>query len=497
MRDPDLPPRYARLSDDDDLVIRPDDQRKRWQRDRDRLIYASAFRRLAGVTQVVAASEGAVFHNRLTHTLEVAQIARRLSEHLVSEQGEVAEAIELEPEIAEAAALAHDLGHPPFGHVAERKLARIIREEFDEGTSSATESFEGNAQSFRVVTRLARRFAVTPGLDLTRATLNGVLKYPWFRELEGRKAKKFGAFRTEEREFLFARLENRMDATNPATDDGHRSIEAEIMDWADDVAYAVHDVEDFYRAGLVPLDRVLTDQREQLALYERAKERWRREDPYPELRIDDGVPPAGQSDAQLRASIDRGFDEAWKEFLGLVFLLRRNSELTRPYAGELAQRAELRTATSWLVSRYVRQDVEDGMGPTLQAPAAGRVLLRDHRAEREIAILKELIWQYVIHNPALASQQEGKRRVIDELFHVYYKDACRNDPVMMPAGFREMRKQAMEESEAMNRPFEEKELISVRAATDVICSMTEQQAVAMYRRVTGHSIGSVLDVIVR
>jgi dGTP triphosphohydrolase len=128
-----------------------DDNRTRFQRDRDRILYSSAFRRLAEVTQVVGADEGYAFHNRLTHSLEVGQFARRLAEKLCAEQRELAQKSNLSPDVAEAAGLAHDIGHPPFGHVAEAELDRLV----SEGDEKVADGFEGNAQSFRVITKLA------------------------------------------------------------------------------------------------------------------------------------------------------------------------------------------------------------------------------------------------------------------------------------------------------------------------------------------------------
>ena len=144
-----------------------DDQRTSFQRDRDRILYSSAFRRLEGVTQVASVSEGYIFHNRLTHSLKVSQIARRLAEHLLDEG---ADEEVLSPDVAEAAALAHDLGHPPFGHVGETELHDLL------DSQGHSEGFEGNPQSFRVVTRLAVRFKEWDGLNLTRATLAAVIK---------------------------------------------------------------------------------------------------------------------------------------------------------------------------------------------------------------------------------------------------------------------------------------------------------------------------------
>jgi dGTPase len=144
------------------------------------------FRRLAGVTQVVSPGEGEIFHNRLTHSLKVAQIARRFAESFLQRQLDVVATWGgLEPEVAEAAALAHDLGHPPFGHVAEEELDHLVAAEIHGGPNKIpndgrSEGYEGNAQSFRIVTELTgRRLESSHALDLTRATLNAMLKYPW------------------------------------------------------------------------------------------------------------------------------------------------------------------------------------------------------------------------------------------------------------------------------------------------------------------------------
>ncbi|NJL29795.1 MAG: dNTP triphosphohydrolase [Thermoanaerobaculia bacterium] len=211
------------------------DQRTPAERDRDRILYSSALRRLVGVTQVVDPAEGHAFHNRLLHTFKVAQIGRRLAQKLLKEQPEEARALgEVDPEVVEAAALAHDLGHPPFGHIAERELDELLRKQGD------MEGFEGNAQSFRILTKLAFVAKQHPGLNLTRATLNATLKYPWRRQTAGKGQHKWGAYYSERPELEWARQNGPRGET--------RCVEAELMDWADDITYAVHDLEDFYRA---------------------------------------------------------------------------------------------------------------------------------------------------------------------------------------------------------------------------------------------------------
>lgn len=211
------------------------DSRSAFARDRDRVLYCSAFRRLGGVSQVVAAGEGEVFHNRLTHSIKVGQVARRLAERLRTEAPTDLEG-RPDAEVAEAAALAHDTGHPPFGHVAEAELHRLA-------TADGADGFEGNAQSFRILVRLAVREEEPRGLNLTRGVLDACLKYPWFRDDEHPKARrKWGAYRSEERDFRFARGLSETDHI-PAADAAAPRLEAQIMDLADDITYAVHDIE--------------------------------------------------------------------------------------------------------------------------------------------------------------------------------------------------------------------------------------------------------------
>jgi dGTPase len=195
-----------------------------FQRDRDRIIHATAFRRLTHKTQVFVFHEGDHYRTRLTHSLEVAQIARAIARMLA-----------LDEDLAEAVALAHDLGHPPFGHAGERALAEAM---------APWGGFDHNAQSFKVVTRLERTYAGFDGLNLTLATLEGLAKHNG--PLVGADPRDEAVRRGVEEAGLSARLH--LDEFAPA--------EAQAAAVADDIAYLSHDLDDGLRAGLMSFDQL-------------------------------------------------------------------------------------------------------------------------------------------------------------------------------------------------------------------------------------------------
>jgi dGTPase len=208
----------------------PSPTRTDFRRDCDRIIHSTAFRRLAHKTQVFVFHEGDHFRTRLTHTLEVAQIARSL-----------ARALGLDEDLAEALALAHDLGHPPFGHAGERALDRCLA---DAG------GFDHNAQALRVVTALERRYAAFDGLNLTWETLEGLVKHNGpLTDRDGEPAGRYRGRALPQAIVDYGRLQD-LELWSFA------SAEAQVAAIADDIAYDAHDIDDGLRADLFALDEL-------------------------------------------------------------------------------------------------------------------------------------------------------------------------------------------------------------------------------------------------
>jgi dGTPase len=191
------------------------DFRAPYARDRDRIIHSGSFRKLEYKTQVFLNQEGDFFRTRLTHSIEVSQIARSIASHLG-----------LQEALAESIAIAHDLGHTPFGHVGGDTLDQCLRD------AGHVNGFEHNFQSFRVVTLLEKRYRQFDGLNLTFATLEGILKhsYPY------------------KKPFLAEKIDEQFDLST------HPSVEAMVVDRADEIAYMSHDIDDGIHSGLISFE---------------------------------------------------------------------------------------------------------------------------------------------------------------------------------------------------------------------------------------------------
>jgi len=432
------------------------DHRTAFERDRDRVLYSSAFRRLEGITQVVGADHGTVFHNRLIHSIKVAQIGVSLAQQLTARHEQLKGMVD--PRVVECACLAHDLGHPPFGHTGEKELNRLLEEAGDH------DGFEGNAQSFRIVIKLSARFLDHDGLNLTRASLAAILKYPWLRDSKNPdRKKKWGAYRIDQEAFDFA-----------TKDLQGKSIEAAIMDMADDLTYSVHDLEDFYRAGLIPLGT--------LYLTGCATP----DPPYGESRklVDDVVDnwwkrPEERKEAQGRV------EAALKRVLGLLPF-----SLHDQYQGRRDQRCELRFWSSQLLSRYINGVKLRDEGKKMEIALLGENKEEENNLQDEVLVLKGITRLYAHRNPALAAQQFGQRRILRELFQDLSRvlqDKELHDVV--PVKFRHL---VMEWQKGKDR-----EARMARVVADCIASMTEEEAILLHQRLRGIFVGSVLNPIIR
>lgn len=421
------------------------DQRQAFARDRDRILYSSAFHRLAGITQIVRAGEQDIFHTRQQHTYKVAQIGRRLAEYCLELAQETQCSLPVDPEVVEAACLAHDLGHPPFGHAAEKELDRIVQGlhlKDPDPTLFDTDGYEGNAQTFRILTKLAVRYDPEQchGLDLTRATLCAVLKYPWLRDHgEKKKRKKWSAYASETPDFEWSRELNSGE---------EKSIEADLMDWADDIAYSVHDLEDFHRVGVIPWSAIKS-QKQRESIVNGAVDNW--------------FDAPHDASARMRAALDR--------INGTVGVF--TAVIDETYNGSREQRFQIRNLTSIWIGRFVR---------SVRLTASGIQI--DEEAADEVRLLKYFARHYVIGLPALAAQQFGQRKIVRELFEIFLDAGQHGNLKLLPTRLR-----YIWEDHHKDKP--------ARLAADCVASLTENEAYQLHRRLTGIDGGSILDPIVR
>jgi len=219
--------------------------------DRDRVLHTPTFRRLQNKTQVFWSGEYDFYRTRLTHSLEVAQIGKSIAYWLKSQpDGLLADDFYIDPDLIEAICLSHDLGHPPFGHAGERTLNHLMRKHG---------GFEGNAQTLRLLTE--RIFsAKRSGMDPTRAFLDGVLKYKSLWTELGELPENHFIYDSQ-----FAYLDWAMgghdfplELSAGAARDTFKSIECQVMDWADDTAYSLNDLSDSVRAGFLNIEKIET-----------------------------------------------------------------------------------------------------------------------------------------------------------------------------------------------------------------------------------------------
>ena len=431
-----------------------EDYRNPFARDYDRLVHTHAFRRLQGKTGVVAPGEADFFRTRLTHTIEVAQLSRRLGWKLRAH-----------PDLVEAAAIMHDFGHAPFGHVGEEELSVAIDDTARAWGLDPAEvgGFEGNAQTFRLVGARLYGSGTQPGLHLTRATLDAGIKYPWER---GEVSDVKWCFYPTERE-LAAWVRDGV----PEHRRHAQSFETQIMEWADDVSYSVHDIEDFYLAGSIPLALLTqsSEARERIAAQLVARRESRGK-----LATGPSDDPAHYTGADLAAACEELFAAPDSPFEGF-------RSLAGEFDGSVESRQAMRIMRKRLINRLVLS-----VGPRHPDAPTRRhhndlSIPRDARLMNDV--LRDLLWVFVIEHPRMATYQHGQRKVVRELYELHAATVHRGraDTSLFP---RHLQADIQQLLEATERADAEPEILRIIA--DHIVAMTDDHAARMHRRLTGH-----------
>lgn len=381
-------------------------------RDRARVLHSSALRRLGAKTQVVGPGTDDFARTRLTHSLEVAQVGR-----------ELAASLGCDPDVVDTACLAHDLGHPPFGHNGERVLAEIAH---DIG------GFEGNAQTLRLLSRLEPK-VVDPrtgrpaGLNLTRASLDAATKYPWRRGEHPDGGDKFGVYREDAEVFAWLR-----DGAPP----GRRCLEAQVMDLADDVAYSVHDVEDAVVGGR--LDPAVLDDREQVSRVVEQTRSW-----------------------YLPDAEDAEMVEALEELQAAPYWVGE-------FAADRRGLADLKDMTSQLIGRFcgaVERATRAVAGPGRLTRYAADVTV-PRSTQVEIAVLKGLAAVFVMTAEDRQPTYSRQRDVVHELVHALLDMAPR----------------ALEPAYADDWRSAPDDAARLRVVVDQVAALTDASAVAWHQR---------------
>ena len=382
--------------------------RTEFARDRARIIHSFALRRLAAKTQVAVPWLTDFPRTRLSHSLECAQVGRELGA-----------ALGADPDLMEGACLAHDIGHPPFGHNGEDALNAVS---FECG------GFEGNAQSFRLLVRLEAKTVdangKSMGLNLTRASLDAATKYPWPRQINDRK---FGVYDDDQEIFNWVRV------GAPAR---RQSMEAQIMDWSDDVAYSVHDLEDSLVTGQVKLEHLADDLQ---ALYQVAKVSY--------------MSDMTEVEAEVALAALQSLSCWPKNYDGSHRALARLKDLASQLVGRFALSAEFATRDQYGEGPLTRYEAN------LVVPRAQRI---------EVAILKSIATYYVINAAASQERYADQQIIIKELVEMVFAQA----PASLDSFFLEDWRRADSHAQRL------------RVVIDQVASLTDPGAYALHSKLS-------------
>jgi dGTPase len=472
--------------------------------DLERIRFAPSFSRLAEVTQVVTAgATGGVMHNRLSHSIKVTAVARAIAVMLLRrEDPELLLRLGgLDHVVVQAAAVSHDLGHPPFGHLGERVLDRLARERF-----GLRDGFEGNAQTFRILTELEVHGPGDEGLNLTAAVRAGVCKYPWGRfgvpdphptgwpvsprgasfGLEGPGAAKFSAYSIDLSEMLTAL------SAFPDLPPGRQTLECSVMDLADDIAYSLHDVEDFHRSGVLQFSPVSGEFRAWFG------ER-RRFVGYDDLELSRlGRSPGAGLERLRRRMLAKDswiFDE--ETFADAVLTVGDefvDGVLAVPYDGSMSSDRAISAFTSRWIAHLITSvhlDPEPNVRSSYVALSS--------EAWHEVSVLKFVHQYFILDRPDLAMFQRGQAQTVEHLvrgFDGWLSD--RTDANRAPRRLADLvnaatfgyERVAEEHPEWLDGNTSEAEIARMgrgRGIVDFVSGLTDEQAVSFAARLGGAS----------
>jgi dGTPase len=430
----------------------PKDHRHATERDRDRILHSAAFRRLQGKTQVFGIGQADFYRTRLTHSVETAQIARAIAHNLLIDEPRLDHC--LSPELAEAAALAHDLGHPPFGHAGEQTLDSCMKEVSRRARSGGKGGlrFEGNAQTFHILVAAEPKSPSYPGLNLTRATLAGVLKYPYEQSAANDKFIFESDLPVAKWALLqggsIVRSRDRSRRKLPKT-----SIACQILDWADDCAYSIHDVEDALQAQFLhpgDLDQVRFARRV-FAHYE-------------ETRKQEAVPKLDFSEMQER-------------------LLDLKQRILPSEHGD--ERAYRKSAMRDILNDLITSVSVESHTGSRRSDFSWHLVV-PHEARILSVICKSVIWEAVITDPRVAAMSTKGREILRDLFQLLLEEVLDKKSVsLFPRYYRPIIEECLKGGQ----------MEAARAVCNFLALMTDRDALQLHALLRGSKASSIFDFI--
>jgi dGTPase len=430
----------------------PKDHRHPTERDRDRILHSSAFRRLQGKTQVFGIGQADFYRTRLTHSIEAAQLARAIANNMLVEEPRLECC--LTQELSEAVALAHDLGHPPFGHAGERILDACMKDVSARVhlPGKGALRFEGNAQTFHVLVAAEPKSPSYPGLNLTRATLAGVMKYPYEQDA-GNKRFIFTSDSGSARWALQGAAEL---VTAKEMQKGivpHTSIVCQILDWADDCAYSIHDVEDALQAQFLhPGDLIDAWMAERVLTH------------YEETRESEAVPSLSLAETceRLRAlkqrihSPEQGDERAHRK------------EALRNILNELVTEVAIQPAPGARRSDFAW---------SLVVPVESRILS---------VLCKSVVWEAVITDPRVTTMMTKGKDILKDLFYLLVEELVEKESdALFPHYYRPIIAESLGKGETE----------AARGVCNFLALLTDMDALRLHARLRGSKVSSIFDLL--